>query len=168
MSRQKINYEKNQILEEKIGECLGLEIGVQKTVSEIDSKGLLSNPVIKKQLIGLQEVDKNHEDKMQKLACAVIKSVSFDSKTMENKTQESLSKIREMTHIYLGENFDLQTALEFLCLTKEEEIIHYEMLSSLASKARDKNFGPEIRRILNEEKNNLKLCMSLAKQNVKE
>jgi len=163
-----INEKKKQILEAKIGECLGLERGIQKTVSEIDTKGLLSNPVIKKQLIGLRDDAKGHEDKMREMIDNVTESIGLNSRTMEDKAQITLEKVGAMMHAYLGEEYDLQEALEFLCLAKGGEVIYYEILNSLASKAKERKFGTEVRRILREERDHLKLCTSLAKQNVRE
>lgn len=128
---------------------------------------MLSNPVIKKQLTEIKHDARGHEDKLQEMIGKVIESTRLDSSTVEDKAQETKDKVEEMMHVYLGEEFDMQEALEFLCLTKGGEIIHYEVLNSLTSKAKDKKFGVEVKRILREEKINLKLCMSLAKQNVK-
>lgn len=163
-----INEKKRQILEAKIGECIGLERGIQKTVSEIDTKGLLSNPVIKKQLIELRDDAKGNEDKIREMLDIVSESIGLNSRTMEDKAKITLDKVRSMMHAYLGEDYDLQEALEFLCLAKGGEVIHYEILNSLASKAKERKFGIEVKRILREERDHLKLCTSLAKQNAKE
>jgi ferritin-like metal-binding protein YciE len=44
-------------------------------------------------------------------------------------------------------------------------VTHYEVLSEVAKELKEKKFATEIRSILKEEKEHLKLCTQLAKEN---
>jgi ferritin-like metal-binding protein YciE len=66
----------------------------------------------------------------------------------------------------LGEEFDTQEALEFLCLAEGVEVTHYEVLASVAKEVKSRKFGTKGRDILKEEQNHLELCTKLAKQNI--
>lgn len=66
---------------------------------------------------------------------------------------------------YLGEDPDTLDALEFLCLAEGGEVTHYEVLSEIAKELKEKKFAAEIRSILKEEKEHLKLCTQFAREN---
>jgi ferritin-like metal-binding protein YciE len=67
---------------------------------------------------------------------------------------------------YLGEDPDTLDAIEFLCLAEGGEVTHYEVLSDVAKKLKEKMFATEVRSILKEEEEeHLKLCTQLAKEN---
>jgi ferritin-like metal-binding protein YciE len=70
-----------------------------------------------------------------------------------------------MIQAYLGEDLDTLDALEFLCLAEGGEVTHYEVLSEVAKELKEKKFATEIRSILKEEKEHLKLCTQLPKEN---
>ena len=70
-----------------------------------------------------------------------------------------------MMQTYLGEDPDTFDALDFLCLAEGGEVTHYEVLSEVAKELKEKKFATEVRSILKEEKEHLKLCTQLAKQN---
>ncbi|HEX6282433.1 MAG TPA: hypothetical protein VFZ67_09420 [Nitrososphaera sp.] len=70
-----------------------------------------------------------------------------------------------MMQTYLGEDPDTLDALEFLCLAEGGEVTHYEVLSEIANELKEKKFAAEIRSILKEEKEHLKLCTQLAREN---
>jgi hypothetical protein len=46
---------------------------------------------------------------------------------------------------YLGEDPDTQEALEFLCLAEGGEVIHCEVLTSVAKEVRSRKFGTTVR-----------------------
>jgi rubrerythrin len=66
------------------------------------------------------------------------------------------------------EDPDTQEALEFLCLAEGGEVTHYEVLSSLSSKIKDRKFKSLVRDILFQERKHLHLCTAMAKENVQE
>lgn len=151
----------NEILEEKIGECLGLERAAQKAVEELESRGLLDEPAIKAKIMGMREEAGSHEQKLQQL---IEQVEELDPQSIEEHAQETVQKASEMMVTYLGENPDTLSALEFLSLAEGGEVIHYEVLSKLASEVKSKKFGTAVRSILRNEKEHLQLCIRLAKQ----
>ena len=68
---------------------------------------------------------------------------------------------------YLGEDPEILDALEFLCLAEGGEVIHYEVLDELAKEVNDKKFTSEVASILDEEKEHLRLCIQLARENTR-
>lgn len=150
-----------EILEEKIGECLGLERAAQKAVEELESRGLLDEPAIKEKIMGMREEAGSHEQKFQQL---IEQVEELDPQSIEEHAQETVQKASEMMVTYLGENPDTLSALEFLSLAEGGEVIHYEVLSKLAGEVKSKKFGTAVRSILRNEKEHLQLCIRLAKQ----
>ncbi|HKU49724.1 MAG TPA: hypothetical protein VJP79_07220 [Nitrososphaera sp.] len=151
-------------LQEKIGECLGLERAVQQAVEELDSKGLLGD--YKGKLEGMKEEAAGHEEKLEHVIQAVVESEGLDSDSIEESAGETVQKATEMMKTYLGEEPDTLDALEFLCLAEGGEVTHYEVLSKLAPEVKSKKFAASVRTILNQEKRHLQLCTRLAKQEV--
>lgn len=56
-----------EMLEEKVGECLGLERAAQKAVEELDSKVLLGDSDVKDEIMGMKEEAGGHKQKLQQL-----------------------------------------------------------------------------------------------------
>ena len=83
--------EKNTI-EEKIGECLGLEKAAQKAVDKLNEKGLLDDYNIKKKLTAMQKEAKGHEDKLEKLL-GWLRESGLDQQKIEQKGQETEKKL---------------------------------------------------------------------------
>ena len=127
-----------EMIQEKIGEALGLEKAAQKAVEDLDSRGLLK-PEHMKKLAKMREEASDQEEEMQKLVQELADSDGFDPSTIE--------------------------ALEFLCLAEGGEVTHYEVLVSVAKDVKNKKFGTKVRAILKEEKRHLDLCTKLAKSN---
>jgi len=153
-----------EMIQEKIGEALGLEKAAQKAVEELDSRGLLK-PEQMKQLSKMKEEAGQQEEEMQKLVGDLVESEGFDDSTIEDKAEETAEKASKIMETYLGEDPDTQEALEFLCLAEGGEVTHYEVLASVAKDVKNKKFGTKVRSILKEEKRHLGLCMKLAKNN---
>jgi hypothetical protein len=91
-------------LEEKIGECIGLERAAQQAVQELDSKGLLGEPEIKKKIMAMQKEASGHEQKMQQLVEKVTESEGLDAQSIEQHANETVEISAEMMKTYLGEN----------------------------------------------------------------
>jgi hypothetical protein len=104
-----------EMIQEKIGEALGLEKAAQKAVKDLDSRGLLKPEQMKK-LSKMREEASQQEEEMQDLVKDLVESDGFDPETIDEKAEETAEKASKMMETYLGEEPDNQEALEFLCL----------------------------------------------------
>ena len=160
MSKQNDKIEK---FEQKLGECLGLEMAAQKAVQELSSMGLLDKRGMLSKLKNMQKEAGNHQSKLEQLVQKL--SGSLDSATIQEAAQETEQKATEMMKTYLGQDPDSSEAIEFLCLAEGGEVTHYEVLSALAlKKVKNKQLSNTVNSILREEKRHLQLCTRLAKQ----
>jgi ferritin-like metal-binding protein YciE len=153
-----------EMIQEKIGEALGLEKAAQKAVEELDSRGLLKPEQMKK-LSKMREEASRQEKELEDLVEELEESDGFDDDTIEEKAEETAEKASKIMQTYLGGDPDTQEALEFLCLAEGGEVTHYEVLASIAKDVKNKKFGTTIRAILKEEKRHLNLCTKMAKNN---
>jgi ferritin-like metal-binding protein YciE len=153
-----------EMIQEKIGEALGLEKAAQKAVEELHSRGLLE-PEHMKKLSKMKEQTGKQEEEMEVLIQDLTDTDGFDSSTIEEKAVETADKVSKIMVTYLGDEPDTQEALEFLCLAEGGEVAHYEVLASVAKDVKNKKFGTKVRSILKEEKGHLDLCTKLAKSN---
>ena len=154
-----------ELLEQKIGEAIGLEIAAQKSVDELVSKGLLKAEHEKK-LRPMQEEANTQQNEMEALVKEIAEDEGFDIENINSVSEETAQKASEIMETYLGEEPDTQEALEFLCLAEGAEVTHYEVLSSVTKEVKSKKFGTKVRDILKEEQNHLEICTKLAKQNI--
>ena len=69
-----------------------------------------------------------------------------------------------MMNTYLGEEPDTQEALEFLCLAEGAEVTHYEVLTSVSKKLKNRKFGTKVKNILKEEQSHLETCIKLSQK----
>ena len=153
-----------EMIQEKIGEALGLEKAAQKAVEDLDSRGLLKPEQMKK-LSKMKEEASQQEEEMKNLVKGLVESDGFDQEEIDEKADETADKASKIMETYLGDEPDNQEALEFLCLAEGGEVTHYEVLNSIAKDVKNKKFGTKVRSILKEEKRHLDLCMKLAKDN---
>lgn len=153
-----------EMIQEKIGEALGLEKAAHKAVEQLDSRGLL-NPEHMKKLSKMKEEAGKQEQEMEQLVRDLTDSDGLDSSTIEEKAIETAEKVSRIMETYLGDEPDTQEALEFLCLAEGGEVTHYEVLNSVSKQVKNKKFGTKVRSILKEEKGHLELCTKLAKSN---
>ena len=156
-----------EMIQEKIGEALGLEMAAQKAVEELDSRGLLESEHMKK-LAKMREEASDQEEEMQQLVKELADSDGLDPSTIEEKAEETAEKVSKIMETYLGEDPDTQEALEFLCLAEGGEVTHYEVLSGMAKLIKDRKFSTKVKAMLIEEKKHLQLCTRLARQIVAE
>jgi hypothetical protein len=70
-----------QVLEETLGECLGLERAAQQAVQEMDAKGLLPEE-LKKKLMDMHSEANRHEDKLKNIIDSVAASDGIDSESI--------------------------------------------------------------------------------------
>jgi ferritin-like metal-binding protein YciE len=148
-------------VEEQIGEVLGLEMAAQKAVEELSSKGLLDKRRIKGKLRGMKSEAASHQKNIEKLMQTISEAEGLNQDSIRQHAQEA----SQIMQTYLGEDPDTLDALEFLCLAEGSEVTHYEVLSEVAKELNEKKFATEVRSILKEEKEHLKLCTQLAKEN---
>ena len=153
-----------ELIQEKIGEALGLEKAAQKAVEDLDSRGLLKPEQMKK-LSKMKEQASQQEEEMHDLVKELVESDGFDQQTIDEKAEETAEKASKMMETYLGDEPDTQEALEFLCLAEGAEVTHYEVLNSVSKGVKNKKFGTKVRSILKEEKGHLDICTKLAKDN---
>lgn len=153
-----------EMIQEKIGEALGLEKAAQKAVEDLDSRGLLKPEQMKK-LSRMKEEASQQEQEMEDLVQELVESDGFDQNTIDEKAEETAEKASEIMETYLGDEPDNQEALEFLCLAEGGEVTHYEVLNSVSKDVKNKKFGTKVRPILKEERRHLNLCTKLAKHN---
>ena len=162
MSKQNDKIEK---FEQKLGECLGLEMAAQKAVQELSSMGLLDKRGILSKLKNMQKEAGNHQLKLEQLVQKL--SGSLDSATIQEAAQETEQKASEMMKTYLGQDPDSSEAIEFLCLAEGGEVTHYEVLAAIAKKVKlnkNKQIFTTLNSILRQEQKHLKLCTTLAKE----
>jgi ferritin-like metal-binding protein YciE len=152
-------------VEEQIGEALGLEMAAQKAVEELTSKGLLDKRGIKKKLQGMKNEAASHQKKIEKLLQRVSDSEGLNQDSIRRHAEETSQKASQIMQTYLGEDPDTLDAIEFLCLAEGGEVTHYEVLNEIAKKLKEKRFATEVRSILKQEKEHLKLCTQLAREN---
>ena len=154
-----------ELIEQKIGEAIGLEIAAQKSVDELVSKGLLEAEHEKK-LRPMQKEANTQQNEMEELVKEIAEDEGFDLENINSVSQETAQKASKIMETYLGEEPDTQEALEFLCLAEGAEVTHYEVLVSVAKEVKSRKFGTKVRDILKEEQNHLEMCTKLAKQNI--
>jgi hypothetical protein len=162
MSKQSDKIEK---FEQKLGECLGLEMAAQKAVQELSSMGLLDKRGMLSKLKNMQKEAGNHQSKLEQLVQKL--SGSLDSATIQEAAQETEQKASEMMKTYLGQDPDSSEAIEFLCLAEGGEVTHYEVLAAIAKKVKlnkNKQIFTTLNSILRQEQKHLKLCTTLAKE----
>ena len=153
-----------EILEQKIGEAIGLEKAAQAAVEELSAKGLLDKGGIKDKLQSMKKQANSHQSNLEAFVQTLSESEGLSSMNIQEAAQETEQKAAEIMKIYLGENPDSSEAIEFLCLAEGGEVTHYEVLNALTKGVKNKKFGTKVRAVLAEEKRHLQLCTRLAKQ----
>jgi hypothetical protein len=153
-----------EILEQKIGEAIGLEKAAQAAVEELSAKGLLDKGGIKDKLQSMKKQASSHQSNLEGFVQTLSESEGLSSMNIQEAAQETEQKAAEIMKIYLGENPDSSEAIEFLCLAEGGEVTHYEVLNALTKGVKNKKFGAKVKAILAEEKRHLQLCTRLAKQ----
>lgn len=159
-----------EMLQEKLGEALGLEMAAQKAVEELGSKGLLDKNGMLAQLQKMQSQAGNHQSKLEETVRNLANvSEELDSSKIQQVAQETAQKCSSMLQTYLGQDPDSSEAIEFLCLAEGGEVTHYEVLAAISKKLDSKiknnrKLGTTVNSILREEKRHLALCIKLAKQ----
>ena len=154
-----------RIMEQKIGEAIGLEKAAQKTVEELNSKGLI-NSEHERKLMNMKKEANEQQIRMEELIRNIAEDEGLNLSNINSVIEETAQKASTIMDTYLGDSPDNQEALEFLCLAEGAEVTHYEVLSSMAKKLKSRKFGTTVKSILKEENEHLRLCTRLAKQNI--
>lgn len=157
----------NEMIEEKIGEVLGLEMAAQKAVEQLISKKL-DKPEIKQQIDEIRKEAHNHQTQIEELCEKLSKSKEqkIDSENVKDVAAETEQKASKMMSTYLGDDADTSEALEFLCIAEGGEVAHYEVLDAMVKDINDSEFKNKVKSILNEEKEHLQECIKLARENI--
>ena len=157
-------------LQEKLGEALGLEMGAQKAVDELGSKGLLDKNGMLTQLKKMQLQAGNHQVKLEEIVQNLANgNEELDSLKVQQVAQETAQKCSTMMQTYLGQDPDSSEAIEFLCIAEGGEVTHYEVLAAISKRLNGKikharKLSITVNSILREEKRHLASCIRLAKQ----
>ena len=157
-------------LQEKLGEALGLEMGAQKAVDELGSKGLLDKNGLLTQLKKMQLQAGNHQVKLEEIVQNLANgNEELDSLKVQQVAQETAQKCSTMMQTYLGQDPDSSEAIEFLCIAEGGEVTHYEVLAAISKRLNGKikharKLSITVNSILREEKRHLASCIRLAKQ----
>jgi Spy/CpxP family protein refolding chaperone len=96
-----------EMIQEKIGEALGLEKAAQKGVEDLDSKGLLKPEQMKK-LSKMKDEASQQEEEIEDLVKDLVESEGFDEDTINEKAEETAGKASEIMETYLGNDPDTQ------------------------------------------------------------
>jgi ferritin-like metal-binding protein YciE len=158
----------NEMIEEKIGEVLGLEMAAQKAVEQLVSKGLLDKSDVKQQIDEIRKEAHNHQTQLEELCERLSKSKEqkIDSENVKDVAAETEQKASKMMSTYLGDDADTSEALEFLCIAEGGEVAHYEVLDAMVKDINDSEFKNKVKSILDEEKEHLQECIKLARENI--
>ena len=148
-------------LQQKIGKALGLEKASQLAVEEITAKGLLNVSGMENKLELMKNQASNHQTNLEELL-PDLASEGLSSESILKTASETRRKAQEIMKTYLREDPDNYEVIEFLCLAEGEEVIHYELLNTLAKKIKNRRFATCMKAILKEEKEHLELCTRLA------
>ena len=129
-----------EMLQEKLGEALGLEIAAQKAVEELGSKGLLDENGMITQLKKMQSQAGNHQSKLEEIVqnLADGSGSELDPTKVQQVAQETSLKCSSMMQTYLGLDPDSSEAIEFLCIAEGGEVTHYEVLAAMSKKLNGK------------------------------
>ena len=122
-----------ELIEQKIGEAIGLEKAAQKAVEELKSKGLLKAEHEKK-LMPIKEEANKQQREMEELIEEIAENEGFDVENINSVSEETSQKTSKIMEIYLGEEPDTQEALEFLCLAEGAELLIMKFLLLLQKK----------------------------------
>ena len=156
------------MIEQKIGEAIGLEKAAQTAVEQLNSRGLLKQEYINK-LMNMKKEAQTQEKEMQDLTESISEEEGFNLENINSVSEETAEKASKIMETYLGEDPDTQEALEFLCLAEGGEVTHFEVLTAMSKKLNGKikntrKLSTAVNSILREEKRHLAQCTKLAKQ----
>src|SRR5829696_3437918 len=88
-----------ELIEQKIGEAIGLEKAAQKAVEELKSKGLLKAEHEKK-LMRIKEEANTQQIEMEELIKEIAENEGFDVENINSLSEETAQKASKKTNAY--------------------------------------------------------------------
>ncbi|MEA2323696.1 MAG: hypothetical protein QOD81_3546 [Solirubrobacteraceae bacterium] len=122
-------------LESKIGEVLGLAQAAQQATRKVArlAKG-------DDELVGLLNRMRDEAAETEKRTKAVAEKRDGKKTAINKKARETKAEANEMLQAYLGEDdADALDGLEFLIMAEAGELGHWEIVGTMARKAKDRN-----------------------------
>jgi hypothetical protein len=122
-------------LESKIGEVLGLAQAAQQATKKVArlAKG-------NEELTGLLEQMRQEAAETEKRCKAVAEKRNGKKTAINRKARETKSEATEMMNTYLGgDDVDALDGFEFLVMAEAGELGHWEIVGTMARKAKDRN-----------------------------
>jgi hypothetical protein len=121
-------------LESKIGEVLGLAQAAQQATRKVAK--LPDADAELKQLLDRMRTEAAETEKR----CKAVAEKRTGKKTAINKkARETKTEAQEMMEAYLGDGGDALDGLEFLIMAEAGELGHWEIVRTMATKAKDRN-----------------------------
>jgi predicted RNase H-like nuclease (RuvC/YqgF family) len=121
-------------LESKIGEVLGLAQAAQQATRKVAKL-----PEADDELKQLLERMRNEAAETEKRCKAVAEKRTGKKTAINRKARETKSEAQEMMEAYLGDGADALDGLEFLIMAEAGELGHWEIVKTMAGKAKDRN-----------------------------
>src|SRR5512133_2072412 len=116
-------------------------MAAQRAVDELSAKGLLDEVGMKNKLQTMRKQANSHQTDLELLVQKLSKLEGLNSESIHESANETEQNASE--------------AIEFLCLAEGGEVTHYEVLSAIGRKVKDKKFSAKVKSILAEEKRHL-------------
>ena len=98
--------------------------------------------------MAMKDEANRQQREMEELIEEIVANVGFDVANINSVSEETVQKVSKIMVSYIGEEPDIQEALEFLCLAESAEVTHYEVLTSVAKIVKIRKFGIQVRKIL--------------------
>jgi hypothetical protein len=121
-------------LESKIGEVLGLAQAAQQATRKVArlAKGDAD-------LVGVLNRMRDEAAETEKRTKAVAEKRDGKKTAINKKARETKAEANEMLQAYLGDDADALDGLEFLIMAEAGELGHWEIVGTMARKAKDRN-----------------------------
>jgi energy-converting hydrogenase A subunit M len=128
--RKETNMAELTVLEEKLGEVLGLAMAAKAATQKVSS--LTEESDLRSQL------ERMHEEAEQTEARCTDVAGEIDGKktAILDKARETKSEAAEMMSIYLGDDAEALDGFEFLTMAEAGEVGHWSVLRKLNERAR--------------------------------
>jgi hypothetical protein len=121
-------------LESKIGEVLGLAQAAQQATRKVAKL-----PDADAELKELLDHMRKEAAETEKRCKAVAEKRTGKKTAINKKARETKTEAQEMMEAYLGDGGDALDGLEFLIMAEAGELGHWEIVGTMAGKARDRS-----------------------------
>src|SRR5919108_5690460 len=122
-------------LESKLAECLGLAQAAQQATRKVArlAKG-------EKELVALLDRMRDEAKETEKRCKAAAEKRDGKKTAINKKARETKAEAGEMLEAYLGgDDVDALDGFEFLIMAEAGELGHWEIVKTMATKAKDRN-----------------------------